>query len=481
MSASLELALASQVFLWVIVAAVFLASGQASIFHPLAHYLGFHAIVFVVRPLLVHYLGFDTIWGFMSFFPTENDFIKTLLVTSTALVVFAGASLWMGRSSTVFAQRNREITAVQWKALILTTAILCPLIAFSIYRSNTGGFQGEIRGDRFVMTGDSGYLMEAQFMAMPLVCVWLTVTRFRWQGCVPLALYIGYRAYWGRERWTLILFFVAVAMAYCWEHRRKWLPWWLVLLAIPVFLLFNALGQRRGLVRAWFNGEPISEWMTTDETANLPARDRYRVKYDTCDFANFDYLTFVVAVVPRMNGTYTYGAQYLQLFTEPIPRKLWPGKPLGAPVRTVNLSQYGNFFGFTVSVPGDAWMSGGWVGLIITVGLFGWLWGRFHRWFWANIDRPLCAMIYLIALALSPQQFRDGGIISMAKFSLWNLSPLILWAGLSWLMGSRLVPAESRLLPRGVRLRFRTPVAFGPRPVPTVPGSHPGPQGVTST
>jgi hypothetical protein len=256
-------------------------------------------------------------------------------------------------------------------------------------------------------------------------------------------------------RWTLVLFFVALALAFCWQHKQKWFPVWMLLLAIPALMLFHELGHRRGLVMALFNGETMSEVLSesADETANLPASEQRRIKYDTQDYANFDYLAFVVATVPERTGTYTYGSQYLQLFTEPIPRKLWPGKPLGAPVGFFSLNAYGNFYGLTASLPGDAWMSGGWLGLIITMGFFGGLWGWFHRWFWANNGSCLRAMIYLIALALSAQQFRDGGI-SIAKFLFWNLSPLILWAGVSWLMSSRLVTLYSTMLPHGTRLRL---------------------------
>ena len=220
-------------------------------------------------------------------------------------------------------------------------------------------------------------------------------------------------------------------------------------------------------------GEPISKTVSEsqDESANLPASERRRIQYDTQDYANFDYLTFVLATVPQKTGTYTYGSQYLQLFTEPIPRKLWPGKPLGSPVGFFSLNSYGNFYGLTVSLPGDAWMSGGWVGLIITMAFFGVLWGRFHRWFWANNGRCLSTMIYLIALAMSVQQFRDGGI-SIAKFLFWNLSPLILWAGISWLMSPRVVPVYSILLARGVRLRvIHDNGVFHPGRTPLLPPS----------
>ena len=455
MNIAFELAVAAQALIWLLVGGVFLVTRQASMFHPLTFYWLFHGVVFVVRPLLVYFFGFDSIWNYMIFHPTGEDLVKTLMVSSVALVVFAAASLLAGRSRMKFAEQGEHVTVPEWRALVIVSLLLAPMIAYSIIRGNSGAFTGEDRGGVYVMTGDSGYVVEAQFMATPLLCVWLAVTRFRWPGLIPLAFYVGYRAYCGWMRWTLLLFFVALALAYCWQHRRKWLPFWMILLAIPILLMFQALGHRRGLVMALVNGESISAVASesASETANLPDDERRRIKYDTQDFANFDYLTFVLATVPAKTGTYTYGSQYLQLFTEPIPRKLWPGKPLGSPVGFFNLNAYGNFNGLTPSLPGDGWMSGGWLGLVITMTFFGCVWGWFHRWFWANNGQCLSAMMYLIALAMSAQQFRDGGI-SIAKFFFWNLSPLILWAGVSWLLSPRAVPVYSTLLPRGAKLRL---------------------------
>lgn len=182
-------------------------------------------------------------------------------------------------------------------------------------------------------------------------------------------------------------------------------------------------------------------------------QDKLRTRYDSPDFANFDFLTYVVAVVPARTETYTYGAQYLQLFTEPIPRKLWPGKPAGAPVRLFNLNNYGNFLGMTPSLVGDGWMSGGWIGIVVTMTLVGGLLGAAHRWFWKRADSPMESLFYMVGLALVPQWFRDGGI-SITKFLFWNLAPLVLWVGLSWLMGQRRVPSCFLLLKPGTRVRL---------------------------
>jgi len=445
----LELALIGQALLWLIVLVTFLASGQASIFHPLTAYLAFHGVVFVVRPILVHYLHFDTVFTYMLINPSDDVFIKALVVSSAALLIFGVGSFLAGRTSLVnTVTPPPAFRSDQIGALILTTLLLAPMVAYSIVESVGGQVTGESQGGVFIMTGASGYTAEAQNMAGALICAWLAVTRFNRIGLLPLIVYIGYRSYCGWARWTIVLLFLALALVYAWQKRIRWLPAWSVLLAIPLLLLFQTLGHNRGYVQMLLAGQSTKE---ADEP--MSRFDKAKLKYDTQEFANFDYLCYVVGAVPDRTGTYTYGTQYLQLFTEPIPRKLWPGKPAGAPIGFFNLNDYGDFNGLTVSLPGDGWISGGWVGLIITMGLVGGLLGKAHRWFWKNSNRNLPALFYLVGLAMLPQWFRDGGI-SISKFLFWNLSPLLLWSGLTWLLGNRLVPGYAILLPPASSLRI---------------------------
>jgi hypothetical protein len=128
------------------------------------------------------------------------------------------------------------------------------------------------------------------------------------------------------------------------------------------------------------------------------------------------------------------------------------------------LNNYGNFLGTTPSLVGDGWMSGGWIGIVVTMTIVGGLLGAAHRWFWRHADSPMESLFYLVGLALIPQWFRDGGI-SITKFLFWNLAPLFLWVALSWLMGQRRVPGYSVLLRPGTRVRLLQCEANPVRPV----------------
>ncbi len=101
----IETALIAQVLVVALVAVVFLSTGTASMFHPLTYYLIFHTLVFVIRPLLVHGFGIDNAWLFMGYWPSAGELVKSLTVSSVALVAFSIACGWAGGSSRTSAGR----------------------------------------------------------------------------------------------------------------------------------------------------------------------------------------------------------------------------------------------------------------------------------------------------------------------------------------------------------------------------------------
>jgi len=456
-----EPALYFQVLIWLAVLGVFFASGQASIFHPATLYMGFHGVVFVIRPILVYWLDFDSVWRYMGYRPDEADFIRALGVSSVALIAFVGASLYFGKLQTRFALKPAlPLDPLQRRALFWTTLILLPYIAASIATTQNGGGGERAENGVFIQTHSTGYLNDAQFMLAPLLCAWLVATRFHWLNLPPIVLYVAYRSWTGWSRWTIVLFFLMIIFAYCWQQRRRWLPLGAILTAIPVLMLFNVLGHNRDLLKNLLTGTQnesaivdIRPGMTVDEKRNL--------RYDTQDFANFDYLCFVVSVYSDAHDAYTYGSQYLQLLTEPIPRILWKGKPTGSPVPgRIDLRTYGNFLGLTVSLPGDGWVSGGWIGVVILMSLGGLIVGKCHRWFWNRSDRPIAALFYVAGVAMSPQWYRDGGI-SIYKFLLWTWLPFFVWLGMIWWLGGRSVQGSVITLRAGDRLRLVRPEPGG--------------------
>jgi hypothetical protein len=449
----IDIAITAQVMLFLVVLGLFAASGQASIFHPVTVYLVFHGIVFVLRPILVQYFGCNHEFEYMMLYPSEQVFVRTLLVSSVGFCVFVAACLGMSPRRTSFPPGPPvEFTPLQKRALLITTLVLLPAVAYSIYATRNG-IQGENVGAVYIMTNSVGYINDVQNVLTPLLCAWIVVTRFHWLNLIPVALYLAYRGWFGWARWTIILFFLMAVTTYCWYRNRRWPPLRSIPAAVPFLVLFILLGQHREVLKAFFEGTEIPK---VEIVPGMSAADQLRKKYDGPDFANFDFLTYIVAIVPDRTGTYSYGSQYLQLITEPIPRRLWKGKPVGAPVALFSLMDYGNFNGRTPSLCGDGWMSGGWIGLITTMALVGGLLGWAHRLFWKHVRNNMLVIFYLAGLAMVPVWYRDGGI-SITKFLLWTWLPLGMWLGLAWLMGRRFIPTYTKLLPAYGRTRLVSP------------------------
>jgi len=443
-----------QILIWAVALGAFLCSPQASIFHPCLGYLVFHLIVFIVRPILVHYYGFNHIFDRIGLTPSDDVQIRTLLVTSLTLVVFMVTCYAAGNARVAYASLQApQFTPQETLGLKLTILVLLPLLVYSTL-TTLKGIDVEQRGGVSIIGGAGGYVNDAQKMAGSLLAAWLLVTRFRWTGLVPVALFVAYRSYNGWSRWTIVLFLILAATTYAWYKRKKWPPVWLLLVALPLLPLFKFLGKNRDYFKYLVSGQHYVS--LTKDTTYLSARDKFRVSYDNPDFANYDFLAYVIAVVPDQTGTYSYGAQYVQLFTEPIPRQLWAGKPAGSPISYFDLNQYGNFLGYTVSLPGDAWMTGGWVGVIIIAALVGGLLGWAHRWFWRNSNHNLKAMLYMAASSTLIQLYRDGGVVSVAKFLLWTCLPILIWMFITWMLQGCRVPGASIYLVKGRSVRFVT-------------------------
>ena len=448
-----EIAIYTQVFIWLVFVGIFFASGQASLFHPVTWYLAFHGLVFILRPILVYYYQFDAVWNYMGLKPEPEDYIRTLGASSLGLAVLVTTCLIIGRTNCSFpAGPPPSFSPQQNGALILMTVILLPLIAYSIHAAG-GDTGGEMQANGvYILTKTTGYVTDAQFMMAPLLCLWLLRTRFHWLNLGPILLYIAYRSWCGWARWTIILFFITLVLQFCWYRRQRWLPVWMLAAAVPFLLLFNILGHNRDVLRSYLS-EGTLEGEQFNPTLGMSAAEKQRKNLDTQDFANFDYLVAVVSTVPKRTDMYTYGCQYLQLFTEPIPRILWPGKPVGAPVSFFSLNQYLNFTGLTVSLVGDGWMNGGWVGVAVTMAIAGAILGLAHRSFWAKFNLPIPAMLYISFLGISPNWFRDGGI-SVFKFLMFIWLPVLILPVATWFLNGRMMPGNTIILRPGDQLRL---------------------------
>jgi hypothetical protein len=141
-----------------------------------------------------------------------------------------------------------------------------------------------------------------------------------------------------------------------------------------------------------------------------------------------DGFMMVLDVYPQ-HLDYQYGMEHLEILMRPIPRQLWPGKPLGGYANklglnkvekgTVGISQtiYGTFFG-----------EGGVGGIVIFSILYGWLLVKLFRYSW-RYNSDVHWLIKGIVLASFIPILRGGdlpGIVAFIGMSYWPVF-LIIW------------------------------------------------------
>ena len=186
-------------------------------------------------------------------------------------------------------------------------------------------------------------------------------------------------------------------------------------LVIPLVALFYVVGQDRGSVRTFLEDGKIVE--VREETGFM----------ETMDWANMEFFEYLVETVPRKTGTYGLFVDNLQVFTEPVPRKLWKDKPIGAPIKMFNLFDYGNPIGMTYSLPGYGWMQLGYAGVVLWCGLWGWCLGAIYSWFVRSRQGNFHVAFYFAFLPIFVIAFRDGGLVTILRTGVFYVTPVLVW------------------------------------------------------
>ena len=117
----------------------------------------------------------------------------------------------------------------------------------------------------------------------------------------------------------------------------------------------------------------------------------------------------------------------MQVFTEPVPRVLWSGKPFGAPFERISLFDYGRPYGMTRSMPGEGWYSLGWAGVVIWCGLCGYILGWVYRRFVQSEQNTFQVAAYIMFLPILIVAYRDGQLVTVFRQAIFFVGPILLW------------------------------------------------------
>jgi hypothetical protein len=152
-----------------------------------------------------------------------------------------------------------------------------------------------------------------------------------------------------------------------------------------------------------------------------------------------DGMVLVLQVYPAMLP-YSYGGEHLEILERPIPRALWPGKPVGGYMNKLGLTSVDTGFtlGISPGLIGSFYAEGGLIGVVICSVIYGYGLG----WLIAGSDRitPLAgALIRAICCASLIPLLRGGdlaGIYAWIFMSFWPCF-LLMWVRRRELFGPK--------------------------------------------
>ncbi len=420
-----------------------------SVFHPLSFYLLFHAFIFVFRPIIAYVGDFQFIYRIYQFTPSYEDKLTVILASNLGMLAFAFFSLQSGYNPMRFkqdafavAERNRLVATAMW---VLTICV--PIGAYSLllrWNSATADINTMVMDagtGTFINTSGNGYLAEAQLMLATACAMIGWLFRFRLIALLPLAAFILLRAGTG-GRGPFVSAAVCLGLLYLYEHRQRIPSPRVIGMGLGVLALFTIIGIDRGeSVRSLVSGAEV-------EQVDLQSSDEKWL--EGMDFGNLEYFEFLVYAVPQRTGTYEYFANNLMLFTEPVPRVLWPGKPVGSPVKFFELFDYGYPIGMTRSLPGEGWTQLGWLGVIIWCGLWGLGLGTLYQKFTNSSQTTFVVIGYMILMSTLVVVFRDGSLVTIMRQGIFYFAPILFWKFLSSQLG---VPLAATLRAAALRKR----------------------------
>lgn len=413
--------LIATVVIFLAVCAVYAKQASASLYHPLSLYLAIHALIFVIRPWYVWLADLDTIYIAYQFRPDLEAKLVALAVANLGLVAFAAASMWFGRepmtfegSANVHARRSLRVPYVA------AAALFAPFFLYSVWlgwlNRMTGRSLTNFDQATGVITssGTNGYIFGASNMAVFLLplCAWLF--RFRPGPLIVVACGVLLMQGIGTRGPTMVAMF-CLSLFFMYEKNWRWPGWRVPLLGFAALALFVTVGNDRG--------QAIRGLFVEQEATYLTQRDEAFLA--RMDFANLEMLEYLTATVPAKTGTYEYFVDQLQIFTEPVPRALWPNKPVGQPIRLFNLYDYGYPVGMTRSLPGEGWTQLGYLGVVLWCALWGGVLGSLYSRFARSQQKPVHVYAYFALLSLMIVCFRDGLLLSILRYSIFAFAPLL--------------------------------------------------------
>jgi len=423
-----EAALTLSTVIFIVVSLYYVKSSLFSIYHPFTLYCAFHGILFVLRPWIAWIGDYNMMYEAYRFMPSLSDKITVLLATTLGFLVFGFFSLRVGGVPFAFKhdQATYEERRVLFPIFVWVLVICGPIAAYSLMTQFDKGLEGMVFDSATgisINTTKNGYMVDAQLMLVSLSAVFAWINRFRLFSLVPLAFFVLVRAGTG-GRGPFVAAMASAGLLYLYDRRQRYPSLRMALMLMPLLLLFRIVGDDRGAsIKSAIDPG-------TGQVTSYEVEDRMR-PLESMDYANMEFMEYLVYAIPQRTGTYDYFLDNLQIFTEPVPRVLWKNKPIGPPIQNINLMKYGSPVGMTRSLPGEGWYALGWLGVIVWSALYGAGTGLVYRKFVQGNQSTFATAAYMIFVPSLIVGFRDGALLSLIRSTGIYMIPIGVWYALS--------------------------------------------------
>lgn len=231
----------------------------------------------------------------------------------------------------------------------------------------------------------------------------------------------------------LIFCFLAY-LTYSTAIRFQFLGW---IIPVGYFLVRNVKPEKKLILS--FSGIflilivfSLAGAMRNNDVSGLSVSQMYDLSVErmlVADDVNFiDGFMMLYQVYPKLLD-YDYGLQHIAIFLRPIPRSLWPGKPLASWVRNYQAKYNGEVLesaGFSPTIWGVFYSEGGEVGIVILSIFWGWLLGFFYRKLSA-FNSDLSYLLVGILIASLIPVFRSGDMAGDFAIVLMSFWPIIVF------------------------------------------------------
>lgn len=434
------------------------ARRQLSVIQPVTILLGYHFLFHLMKPALWYFFDHNHAFEYMKFYPNDEEASNSILISIVGLLTSYLSYTFFFRYSTA-SIRGRLAHAINGARIPSTARILILLalaVSFVAFVQRIRGYLGSDEGFQLVQdarTGNFGFSQGSGWW-FELSSAYVFCALYLWmasgfsRGWTIATCVLG--SFWltlGSSRFVFVYAVITGSILFVLRsgfNVRKFLL--LLPFAVTLIVAFVVLGQNRAAIR---------EIVFDTRSTTRPTDDWKRVSpLDTLDMSTFEVQTAAISIVPKLTESYTYFTEHVRLLTEPIPRALWPSKPFGDPIKTIEINRFANMVTLSTGWYGQGWLSFGLLGVVVTCLIYVLLSSFILRILLLNIG-PNTAFAYTVLIPLHLQWMRDGVLVSVTKFTLFLTLPAIISA----FIGRRSSRSKSRnVLSRPASGSSRPPV-----------------------